>query len=282
MTFFTKPLTAAALILTTGLSPVFAQDGMMWQYHSSFGATVFETHLTAVYGVPESDGIQFLGQCAIGAGGPYMVGEFAANVGARPDGSLVDLTYIDSRGQSGSIPTTVVGTNREVGVSGVEFVADIDDPFWQMLRAGGLFSYSLPGGEIASMSLAGAGEVMGQLISDCANIGALPTGSTPPAFPDDVSCHSIFGMASQNGDAPQRVTFTNGGDGYRALFWMDYGGAPVFMDHLEPGQSATYDTYLTHPWMVTDGPGNCLEAMLPQGGNDSYMFTAANQFFGAE
>ena len=71
-------------------------------------------------------------------------------------------------------------------------------------------------------------------------------------------------------------------DGYRALFWMDYDGAPVFMDHLEPGQSATYNTYLTHPWMVTDGPGNCLEAMLPQAGNDSYMFTAANQFFGAE
>ena len=40
-------------------------------------------------------------------------------------------------------------------------------------------------------------------------------------------------------------------------------------------EQVTLDTFMTHPWMVTDGPGNCLRIVLPQSGGRSSSLAAA-------
>jgi hypothetical protein len=47
--------------------------------------------------------------------------------------------------------------------------------------------------------------------------------------------------------------------------------------NLNPGESYTINTYLTHPWVFTDGPGNCVEMFMPQKGVPRYNLTAKSK-----
>jgi len=35
---------------------------------------------------------------------------------------------------------------------------------------------------------------------------------------------------------------------------------------MNDGEDLTLDTFLTHPWMIADGPGNCIEIVMPHAG----------------
>ena len=48
------------------------------------------------------------------------------------------------------------------------------------------------------------------------------------------------------------------------------------------GQSYTQTTYLTHPWMFTDGLGNCIEMFMPQKGVSRFEITVPNPAFGPD
>lgn len=280
LTPLAKSLATACLITASGIVPALAQDGFVWHYHRSVDVNPFNTRLGVAYAIPESDGVLFTASCEIGAGGPYISAELGADIGARAEGAADQMRIISGNGVESFIDVLVVGTTREEGILGVEIALQLDDPFWQTLRNGGILSYELPGAQMLSMPLAGATGPMSDLLNDCANIGDLGEGAVPSLV--TASCETIFSMRSQNGDVPQRVTFTNAGDGFRALYWMDYNGNPVQISEMNPGESVTIDSFLTHPWMVTDGPGNCLEAMELQAGQSTYTFTALNQFFGNE
>ena len=64
---------------------------------------------------------------------------------------------------------------------------------------------------------------------------------------------------SQNSNTPVTVTFYNKSGEYRGVMWADFKGKWVSYANLEPGQSYTVNTFATHPWVFTDGPGNCIE-----------------------
>ena len=49
-----------------------------------------------------------------------------------------------------------------------------------------------------------------------------------------------------------------------------------------PAWTFTINTYMTHPWMFTDGPGNCIEMFMPQPGVTRFAITAPNRNFGPE
>lgn len=53
---------------------------------------------------------------------------------------------------------------------------------------------------------------------------------------------------------------------HRAILWLDFKGQPKTYAALNSGQRVTLDTYLTHPWMVTDGPGSCIQIVMPNRG----------------
>jgi len=47
------------------------------------------------------------------------------------------------------------------------------------------------------------------------------------------------------------------------VYWIDFKGARVFYNSLAPGESYTQQTYVTHPWIVVDDDGRCLELLVP-------------------
>ena len=74
------------------------------------------------------------------------------------------------------------------------------------------------------------------------------------------------GLRSQNSRVPQGITFVNASGMYRSLQWIDFAGQPKDYGGMNPGESKYVNTFLTHPWMITDGPGNCIQIVMPRAG----------------
>src|SRR6476646_10944867 len=81
----------------------------------------------------------------------------------------------------------------------------------------------------------------------------------------------VRGAKSQNSNTPVKVTFVNKSGEFRAVMWE---GKLVPYANLEPGQRYTVNTFATHPWVFTDGPGNCIEMSVAQPGVSMFAITA--------
>jgi hypothetical protein len=64
--------------------------------------------------------------------------------------------------------------------------------------------------------------------------------------------------------------------------WIDGDGMPRPYGSLNPGESYTQGTFAGHIWMITDGPGNCLEVYVPGPGQSVFAITAPDGGFGPE
>lgn len=87
------------------------------------------------------------------------------------------------------------------------------------------------------------------------------------------SCSGFGKVRSQNSNTPVTVTFVNKSGEYRGVMWIDFKGNPVSYANLNQGQSYTINTYVTHPWVFTDGPGNCVEMFMPRAGVKKFNIT---------
>ena len=77
------------------------------------------------------------------------------------------------------------------------------------------------------------------------------------------SCSERRSLHSIHSREPTKITFVNKSGMYRAFIWVDFNGTPKNYGGMNSGETKTFSTYRTHPWMVTDGPGNCIEIILP-------------------
>jgi uncharacterized protein len=93
------------------------------------------------------------------------------------------------------------------------------------------------------------------------------------------TCAGFGKLKSLNSNTPITVTFVNKSKSYRGVMWLDFGGTPVTYTNLNPGQSYTAQTFLTHPWMFTDGPGNCMEIYQPRQGDTRFDIKAPSPAF---
>ena len=71
-------------------------------------------------------------------------------------------------------------------------------------------------------------------------------------------CPSEGALRSLSDVERTRISFRNERFGRIYVFWIDYEGQRQLYRTLAPGQSQTFQTYATHPWVVTDASGNCL------------------------
>jgi hypothetical protein len=78
------------------------------------------------------------------------------------------------------------------------------------------------------------------------------------------------GVRSKNSNTPVIMTFVNKSGEYRGVMWADFNGKLVSYANLNPGQSYTVNTFATHPWIFTDGPGNCVEMFVARAGTKSF------------
>ena len=79
---------------------------------------------------------------------------------------------------------------------------------------------------------------------------------------------------SKNSNTPVKVTFVNKSGAFRGVMWADFNGKLVPYANLQPGQSYTVNTFATHPWIFTDGPGNCVEMWVARAGVSKFNITA--------
>lgn len=74
---------------------------------------------------------------------------------------------------------------------------------------------------------------------------------------------------SQNSDVATTITFVNQSGEYRGIYWRDFSGGDKSYGGLNPGESKTIRTFLTHPWEITNGPGDCLQVVFPRPGGST-------------
>ncbi len=87
--------------------------------------------------------------------------------------------------------------------------------------------------------------------------------SLPVNLATAASCKLFGNLKSRNSGVAVTIRFKNKSRGYRVIEWLNYKGQPVTYKHLQAGQSYTQQTYAGHPWMITDGPGNCRQIFVP-------------------
>jgi von Hippel-Lindau disease tumor supressor len=64
------------------------------------------------------------------------------------------------------------------------------------------------------------------------------------------------GLRSKESRVSTQITFANNSAQTVKLYWLNFEGKRVFYSALETGESLEQQTYLTHPWVVTDADGN--------------------------
>jgi len=64
------------------------------------------------------------------------------------------------------------------------------------------------------------------------------------------------------------ISFVSGRSGIVNVFWIDYDGRRHFYHSLASGESQSFDTYATHPWVVTDASGNCIGVYFAEVGEN--------------
>lgn len=87
------------------------------------------------------------------------------------------------------------------------------------------------------------------------------------AAPADPTCKDQRKLKSQNSDTRTKLTVINNSGMYRSVLWLDFNGQPKDYAGLNDGEKVTLDTFMTHPWMIADGPGDCIEIVMPHAGS---------------
>jgi hypothetical protein len=60
------------------------------------------------------------------------------------------------------------------------------------------------------------------------------------------------GVKSLNGDVEATIKFVNKSGKTVKVYWLDYDGDRKLYETLKDGESYEQQTYLTHPWVITD------------------------------
>jgi hypothetical protein len=68
---------------------------------------------------------------------------------------------------------------------------------------------------------------------------------------------------SINFDRAVGVRFQNETMGAITIYWLDSDGKRKIYNTVRSGDGASYQTYVTNPWVITDSQGNCLLLYLP-------------------
>jgi hypothetical protein len=269
---------------------------MRWS-NSQYNDPLNKGRLTSfiTIGVPETDNRMGGASCFAGSTAGFPAIEFAANVGNLPVGAGIDIEFYSDAGPMlyrGEVKAPL----SEEDYTGVRLNIDASDPLWSVLSRMSGISYRVQGQQI-DLPLRGSSRAIARFLNECrfyqtgSNSGGIVSNNPPqsplppnnqPFDPRWATCDTLRSEVSRNSDTPVSMTFVNNSDGYRAILWIDFSGQPKDYAGLNPGEQFSINTFLTHPWMITDGPGNCLEMFMPQQGVSVFNITAPNRDFGPE
>lgn len=265
--------------VSTSLTPDFGPEitGHVWTRFTQVSEDVFETVVSINYAVPETDDVFVIGQCYIGAQGPYVSLQVAADIDGMAENAAATLRVVSDDGRQVDVEGSVIGTAIEFGVSGIELILDMSDPAWLVIAGNRTVRFERVGSQ-GGFTLTGNGpSSIGPFLADCAEIDLLtPESGNRPSAPIGaqdgyLACDSLGRVGSQDTGQPTVLTFSNDTDAFRVLSWIDPTGAVIDQGAMNPGEQMTFTTDPGHFWMATDGPGNCRELIQPVAGQTEYL-----------
>jgi hypothetical protein len=104
---------------------------------------------------------------------------------------------------------------------------------------------------------------------------APPLPTPPPRQLTALPCADEGRLRSVDGVAEGAIQFVNASGARREVYWLDYNGNRQFYQRLESGQSYLQPTYVTHPWVITDGTPGCVAIFLPEAGQTTALLNPA-------
>lgn len=308
-----KITTLSITLVHIGASITYANShsSMVWTYHQNSDVSN-KGQATSGFqvGVPQTDDIIALGTCSTGISPGFSQVFFGAHIPDTKAGKAISITLSTSRGtivRQG----TATAADLEEGISGIQISIGNDDLIWRALSNMRSITYSVAG-QVYTLPLRGSGNTINKFLHDCrlyarqfsdavepaqqnesnrksveqpigeANDAPVVIKSEEPQDPRWESCDVLQDAKSQKSDFPVKMTFVNKTKNHRAVMWIDFEGNSKEYAELNAGEKYTINTYVTHPWMFTDGPGNCLQMYMPQQGVDTFNITAPNRDFGPE
>ncbi|MBR2536688.1 MAG: hypothetical protein IKE66_11505 [Hyphomicrobium sp.] len=100
--------------------------------------------------------------------------------------------------------------------------------------------------------------------------------TSAPANAEEISCEEAQALKSKESSTAARITFVNKSGATRVIQWKTFDGGYKEYATLEPGQEFVQETFLTHPWIAVNGPGDCANAFLPVPGNSIAVLHVTN------
>jgi VHL beta domain len=79
-----------------------------------------------------------------------------------------------------------------------------------------------------------------------------------------VACDAEPTLRSTSGDAPVLIRFLNLRAEPVELIWLDYDGKRKSYGLLDAGAARDQRTYLSHPWIVANASGICIDIRIPR------------------
>ena len=76
--------------------------------------------------------------------------------------------------------------------------------------------------------------------------------------------HVACGTAQRSlvSDTSLHLVFANHTHGSVSIYWLDFNGDRVWYNTLAPGESYSQQTFVTHPWVIVDADGRCLDQLV--------------------
>lgn len=227
------------------------------------------------YGIPQTDAAQFHSSCPTGTNAQVLGAVLGYDTGGLKEGARVNVRFFAGNQQVYQKPGRVYGTKLEIGVTGVRLWPSPHDHLWTVLTRGGVLTYRVDGLSPATIDTSGAGGPIGQFTQRCKTLlaGLSGGGGGGGKDPRRRSCNEFGRLKSVDSRQPLSITFVNNSGAYRGVLWLDYNGRAIDYQGLNPGASHTQKTFVGHPWMFTNGPGDCKEIYVPQAGDSRFDIT---------
>ncbi|PYU76587.1 MAG: hypothetical protein DMG49_01235 [Acidobacteria bacterium] len=103
------------------------------------------------------------------------------------------------------------------------------------------------------------------------NAPAVQTVTPTSDAPTRVDCSSERSLRAGTGEAT-KIQFVNRSSQSIRIFWLNQYGARVLYKTLNSGESYLQDTFLTHPWVITNFAGECQAIYMPTRGTSTVEY----------
>jgi hypothetical protein len=82
-------------------------------------------------------------------------------------------------------------------------------------------------------------------------------------------CEFESQLHSKEASISTYVNFVNRRDDVIRAYWINYQGERVFYAQLDPDRSYRQQTFVSHPWVITDRNNRCLSIYFPRANETS-------------